>query len=131
MLDNQSVSKLTTKQANLLSIMVALNAWEQKNSALLKTQSGRSLYFQLAQALLAPDACEGVMMKQRVGDASERSVRAHMRLFEEAGLLTEKSGTQDARTKHIVPTEKFAEELLQHLDHFIGLLEGHYLLLEK
>ena len=65
MLDNQGVSKLSSKQANLLSIMVALNAWEQNYSVPLKTQSGRSLYFQLAQALLAPDACDGVMMKQR------------------------------------------------------------------
>jgi DNA-binding transcriptional ArsR family regulator len=131
MLDNQGVSKLSSKQANLLSIMVALNAWEQNYSVPLKTQSGRSLYFQLAQALLAPDACDGVMMKQRVGDASERSLRAHMRSFEEAGLLTEKSGIQDARTRQIIPTEKFTEDLVEHLDHFMRLLESHYLLLEK
>ena len=80
---------------------------------------------------MAPDACDGVMMKQRVGDASERSLRAHMRSFEEAGLLTEKSGIQDARTRQIIPTEKFTEDLVEHLDHFMRLLESHYLLLEK
>lgn len=131
MLNNQSMSKLSAKQANLLSILVALNAWELKNCDPLQTQSGRSLYFQLAQALLAPDEGDGVMMKQRLGDASERSMRDHMRLFQEAGLLTEKSGTHDARTKQIVPTEKFTEELRQHLDHCISLLESRYLLVEK
>ena len=131
MLNNQSMSKLSPKQANLLSILLALNAWEQKHSAPLKTQSGRALYFQLAQSSLAPDGYEGVMMKQRVGDASERSMRDHMRLFQEQGLLKEKSGIQDARTKQILPTQKFAEELQLHLDQFTRLLESHYLLIEK
>jgi DNA-binding HxlR family transcriptional regulator len=44
--------KLTPKQTNLLSILLALNDWEQKNSDSLQTLSGRSLYFQAAQALL-------------------------------------------------------------------------------
>ncbi len=123
--------KLSPDQANLLSILVALNAWEQQNSPPLLTQSGRSLYFQLAQVLLAPDEDEGLSMKQMLGDASERSMRDHMRSFQEAGLLTEKNGTQDARTKHVVPTEKFTEELRQHLDQCIRLLESRYLLLEK
>jgi hypothetical protein len=123
--------KLSPKQANFLSMLVTVNAWEQKNSASLHTQSGRSLYFQLAQILLAPVEGDGVSMKQRLGDASERSMRDHMRLFQEAGLLTEKSGAQDARTKQIVPTEKFIEGLRQHLDLCIELLEDRYLMVEK
>jgi hypothetical protein len=115
----------------MLSILVALNAWEQKHNPMLQTQSGRSLYFQLAQILLAPVEGDGVSMKQRLGDASERSMRDHMRLFQEAGLLTEKSGTQDARTRQIVPTEKFTEGLRQHLDLCIELLEDRYLMVEK
>jgi hypothetical protein len=125
------MSKLSPKQANLLSVMLAMNAWELKNSAPLKTQSGRALYFQLAQSSLIPDGSEVVMMKQRVGDASERSMRDHMRLFQEEGLMTEKNGSKDARTKQILPTEKFTEELRLHLDHFAHLLESHYLLIEK
>jgi hypothetical protein len=131
MLNNLSMSKLSPKQLNLLSILLEMNAWEQKNSTPLQTQSGRALYFQLAQTFLEPDECDGVMLKQRMGDASERSMRDHMRLFQEAGLLTEKCGTQDARTRQIVPTEKFTEDLIEHLDHFMRLLESHYLLLEK
>jgi hypothetical protein len=125
------MSKLSPDQANLLSILVALNAWEQKNCPPLLTQSGRSLYFQLAQVLLAPVGGDGLSMKQRLGDASERSMRDHMRLFQEAGLLTEISGAQDARTKQIVPTEKFIEGLRQHLDLCIELLEDRYLMVEK
>ncbi len=125
------MSKLSPKQTNMLSILVALNAWEQKHNPMLQTQSGRSLYFQLAQILLAPVEGDGVSMKQRLGDASERSMRDHMRLFQEAGLLTEKSGTQDARTRQIVPTEKFTEGLRQHLDLCIELLEDRYLMVEK
>jgi hypothetical protein len=131
MLNNRNMPKLSPDQANLLSILVALNAWEQKNSTLLQTQSGRSLYFQLAQVLLTPVEGDGLSMKQRLGDASERSMRDHMRLFQEAGLLTEKSGAQDARTKQIVPTEKFIEGLRQHLDLCIELLEDRYLMVEK
>ncbi len=125
------MAKLNPKQVNLLSILVELNAWEQKNSPLLQTQSGRSLYFQLAQALLAPDEGDGVLMKQRVGNASERSIRGRMRSFQEAGLLTEKCGTLDARTKQIAPTDKLTEDLIKHLDLFKSLIENYYLLLEK
>lgn len=123
--------KLSPKQANLLFMLVELNAWEQKNSDSLQTQSGRSLYFQLAQALLEDDAQSGVLLKRRVGHASERSIRDHLRTFQEAGLLLAQSGPQDARTKQIVPTEKFIEELCQHLDRCIGLLENRYLLIEN
>ena len=84
-----------------------------------------------AQVLLAPIQGEGLLMKQIAGDASERSMRDHMRYFQEAGLLTEKNGTLDARTKQIMPTDKFIEELRQHLDHCIRLLESRYLLVEK
>ena len=129
--NNRIMSKLSPDQANLLSILVALNAWEHKNIPPLLTQSGRSLYFQLAQVLLAPIQGEGLLMKQIAGDASERSMRDHMRYFQEAGLLTEKNGTLDARTKQIMPTDKFIEELRQHLDHCIRLLESRYLLVEK
>lgn len=123
--------KLNPKQANLLSILVALNDWEQKYSASLQTQSGRSLYFQLAQALLAEDAQGGVMLKRRVGHASERSIRDCLRIFQEAGLLLEQSGVQDARTKQIVPTDTFIRELCKHLYHSIALLEDRYLLIEN
>jgi hypothetical protein len=131
MLNNLSMSKLSRKQVDLLTILVALNAWEQKNCPSIETQSGRSLYFQLAQALLTTDEGEDVLMKQRMGDASERSMRDRIRSFQEAGLLTEKSGTQDARTRQIVPTEKFTEGLRQHLDLCIELLEDRYLMVEK
>jgi DNA-binding HxlR family transcriptional regulator len=95
--------KLSPKQANLLSILVTLNAWEQKNSASLHTQSGRSLYFQLAQVLLAPVEGDGVSMKQRLGDASERSMRDHMRSFQEAGLLTEKTAPKTPEPSRSCP----------------------------
>ena len=123
--------KLNPKQANLLSVLVALNDWEQKNSPCLQTQSSRSLYFQLAQALLAEDAQGGVRLKKRVGHASERSIRDRLRTFQEAGLLLEHSGSQDARTRQIVPTDKFTVELCEHLDHYIELLEDRYLLIEN
>jgi hypothetical protein len=125
------MKKINPKQESLLSVLIALNAWEQKNCPSLQTQSGRYLYFQLAKSLLASHEGKGGLIKQMVGDASERSIRDHMRSFQEADLLTEKSGTQDARTKQIVPTEKFTEGLRQHLDLCIGLLEDRYLMVEK
>jgi hypothetical protein len=131
MLNNLRMSKLSPKQVNLLTILVALNSWERKNCPTIETQSGRSLYFQLAQALLTTDEGEDVLMKQRLGDASERSMRDRMRSFQEAGLLTEKSGTLDARTKQIIPTEKLTDDLIRHLDLLMGLLESRYLLVEK
>jgi hypothetical protein len=71
------------------------------------------------------------MLKRRVGHVSERSIRTRLRTFQDAGLLLEKCGAQDARTKQILPTEKFTAELCQHLDHCIELLENRYLLIEN
>jgi hypothetical protein len=131
MFNNLRMSKLSPKQVNLLNILVALNAWEKKNCPSIETQSGRSLYFQLAQTLLTTNEGEDVLMKQRLGDASERSMRDHVRSFQAAGLLTEKNGTLDARTKQILPTEKLTNDLISHLELFMRLIENRYLLVEK
>jgi len=54
-----------------------------------------------------------------------------VRSFQAAGLLTEKNGTLDARTKQILPTEKLTNDLISHLELFMRLIENRYLLVEK
>lgn len=125
------MTKLNLKQTNLLEILIALNAWELEEKTELQTQSGRSLYFQLAQAMLASESAGGVSLKRRVGTACERSIRERIRTFQQAELLCVKGNDKDARTKQIVPTKKFAEDLAKHLDHCIELLESQFILIEK
>ena len=90
------MTKLNLKQTNLLEILIALNAWELEEKTELQTQSGRSLYFQLAQAMLASESAGGVSLKRRVGTACERSIRERIRTFQQAELLCVKGNDKDA-----------------------------------
>lgn len=96
------MTHLTPKQMSLLSILLRLNAWEQKCITSLQTQEGRAQYFQRAAALLAADGLG-------------------------LGLAPESlSGMAVGLT-----SEAFVEDLSKHLDHALGLLENHFLMVEK
>ncbi len=125
------MNKLNPKQANVLSVFIALNAWGQNEIEAFQTQSGRSLYYQLAQTMLDTESTGGGLLKQGHGRVCERAIRGRIRKFQKAGLLVVKCSHQDRRAKQIVPTEKFVKDLSKQLDHCIGLLENRYLLIEK
>ena len=96
------MTHLTPKQMSLLSILLRLNACEQKCIASLQTQEGRAFYFQCAAALLAADGLG-------------------------LGLAPEAlSGMAVGLT-----SEAFVENLSKHLDQALSLLENHFLMIEK
>lgn len=121
---------LTEKQLQLLELLIALNDWEWGQNGELKTLSGRSLYYQLARAIL-DDRKKRTALKQRLERLSERSIRDRMRAFEAKQLLECQPGTLDARTRKLVPTEKFFDMIEQHLAHCQKILESRYFLIEK
>lgn len=121
---------LTDKQLHLLDLLIALNDWESMQKGELKTQSGRSLYYQLARVLL-DERKNRSALKQRLGRLSERSIRDRMRAFEANQLLQREPGVFDARTRTLVPTERFLDIIEQHLAYCQKTIESRYFLIEK
>lgn len=116
---------------HLLSFLVSLHEWEMSEYELLHTQSGRSLYFELAKTLLKNDHHPVGGLKRSLGQLSERSVRNRMRNFESDGYLEVHPHCVDGRTRQLVATPKFIEMLNRHLEQCLGKLESRYILIEK
>lgn len=125
------MSPLTEKQLHLLSFLVALHDQETNGFDALHTQSGRTLYFELAKTMLDDQTRQTAGLKQRLGRLSERTIRNRMRSFEEMGLLKVHPRSADGRTRELVATEKFAQELKLHLDKCGVILEKHFYVIDK
>lgn len=121
---------LTSKQQNLLDLLIALNELESVPSNAFKTLSGRMLYYQMAKTF-CPHRQLPSALKGRFGRLSERAIRERMRAFESEQLLMCHPGSRDARTRKLVPTVKFFNLLEEHLTRCQKALEARYFLIEK
>jgi DNA-binding MarR family transcriptional regulator len=125
------MSPLTEKQLHLLAFLVALHDQETNGFDVLHTQSGRTLYFELAKTMLDDQTRQAIGLKQRLGRLSERTIRNRIRSFEEMGLLKVHSRSADGRTRELVATEKFSQELKLHLNNCGVILEKHFYVIDK
>lgn len=125
------MSPLTEKQLHLLAFLVPLHDQEVGGCEALHTQSGRTLYFELAKTMLGDPSHQSAGLKQRLGRLSERTIRNRMRAFEQMGLMKVHSRAADARTRELVTTEKFEQELKLHLDKCGLILEKHFYVIGK
>lgn len=123
--------QLTEKQLHLLEFLVSIHDWEMAECKPLHTQSGRSLYFELAKTVLKDETNQAGGLKRSLGRLSERTVRNRMRSFESKGFLEVRSRSTDGRTRQLVATDKFLEVLDHHLEECLVRLENHYFLIEK
>lgn len=124
------MQQLTRKQLQILQTLIDLNDWEVMQKKELATQSGRTLYFQIAKSIRKGPQKRSYL-KQRTGNVSERSLRGRMRSFEHLNLLECLAGAEDARTRKLVPTQKFIDLVALHLNSYQKILESHFLLVEK
>lgn len=125
------MTPLTEKQLRLLAFLVALNDQEVNGCEALHTQSGRTLFFELAKTLLGDPTTQAASLKQRMGRLSERTIRNRIRTFEQMELLKVLPRVVDARTRELVATEKFEQELKVHLDRCGVILDKHFYVIDK
>ena len=65
------------------------------------------------------------------GHMTERAMRGRIREFEKMGLISVEQNETDARTRTLVPTEKFVTQFDLHAAHIQHLLQSNYILIPK
>ena len=105
----------------ILSALAHIQRWEALNSHLLRSSSGRQLYFGLIRHL--SDGAEGPIvdsMKEIYYDdgiqLTERGVRLTIRAFEADGVLVLEKAKGDGRSRRMFLTNKLLELMQEHAE---------------
>ena len=96
---------------SLVISLAELHQWELENHPLLMSLTGRHLYYRLAEESVKSDPALARALKDLFGGMyfTEKALRTRMRQMETDGLIQAVTSHEDARSKHLVPTEKFHE----------------------
>lgn len=113
---------------DLLRILIDVNQWEDAEYRELQTISGRDLYFKIAGTLLTDASGKPQPLKLLNGRITDRATRTRIREFQELGLVVVVDNEDDARTKRVVPTDKFITRLNHHLRLFRKLCDARFLM---
>jgi len=127
----QSPKEQVINDPNLLHILIEINQWEDGQQCELQTISGRDLYFRIAASMLSDSKGKQQPLKLLSGRITDRATRNRIREFQKLGLVEVLDNDHDARTKRVVPTEKFIRRLNHHLHLFKQLCHSKYLMVEK
>jgi DNA-binding MarR family transcriptional regulator len=123
--------------SSLLTAMVAnlaeLHEWELKFCPLLTTQTGRHLFFRIAQRAVGERVLLSRALKDLMGgsDYTEKGLRNRIREMEKEGYIVLKSGEKDARSKYLMPTDKFYDAIYAHAEQARRIFGEDFLMIEK
>lgn len=123
----------TTQLTAIVANLTELHEWELMNSPLLSTLTGRHLYYRIAQRAIGNRELLSRALKDlTVGSTySDKALRTRMREMEVEGYIATVSCEDDARSKHLMPTEIFYEAIYRHADQVRRIFEKDFLLIEK
>ena len=124
-----NTGQLTAIVANLAE----LHEWELDHCPLLSTLTGRHLYFRIAQRAVGDRALLSKALKDLMGGSgyTEKALRIRMREMEAEGYIASVNGEDDARSKYLMPTEKFYEAIYLHADQVRRIFDKDFLMIEK
>ena len=120
----------------ILSALARIQRWENLSSNLLRSSSGRQLYFGLIRHLNnAEDGLSIKSMKEIYYDdgiqLTERMVRLTIRAFEADGVLVLGKALGDGRSRRIFLTDKLLEQMLKHAEVAVRAFEQDFLVISK
>ena len=117
----------------IVAKLAELHEWELEHSPLLSTLTGRHLYFRIAQRAVGDRSLLSKALKDLMGGAgyTEKALRIRMREMEANGYIASVNGEDDARSKYLMPTERFYETIYLHADHVRRIFEKDFLIIEK
>jgi DNA-binding MarR family transcriptional regulator len=124
-----NTSQLTAIVANL----AALHEWELEFCPLLTTQTGRHLYFRIAQRAIGDRVLLSRALKDLLGGSgyTEKGLRNRIHEMEKEGYIVSVSGEKDGRSKCLMPTEKFYEAIYWHAEQVRRIFDKNFLMIEK
>lgn len=117
----------------IIALLAELHEWELTNAPLLSTLTGRHLYFRMAQRAVGDREHLSRALKDLTSGAgyTEKALRMRMRDMERDGYTEALNGLEDGRSKYLMPTEKFYQELYSHAAQVKQILRKNYLLIQK
>ena len=117
----------------IVASLAELHEWELGHSPLLNTLTGRHLYFRIAQRAVGDRSLLSKALKDLTGGSgyTEKALRIRMREMEADGYISSVNGEDDARSKCLMPTEKFYEAVNLHADQVRRIFEKDFLMIEK
>jgi DNA-binding MarR family transcriptional regulator len=124
-----NTAQLTAIVANLAE----LHEWELEHAPMLRSLTGRHLYYRIAQRAVGDRTLLSRALKDLMGGSgyTEKALRTRMREMERAGLIEAVNGEEDGRSKYLMPTEKMYEAIYLHADQVRRIFEKNFLLIEK
>lgn len=120
----------------LLKVLAQIQRWEVMNSNLLRSSSGRQLYFGLIRHLInvKEDFLIDSMKEIYYDDGiqlTERGVRLGIRSFEADGVIFLEKANEDKRSRKIFLTDKYKNQILMHANVLKTTLGEDFLVLSK
>lgn len=117
----------------LVNSLAELHQWELENHPLLETLTGRHLYYRLAQESVKNKQVLTRALKDVFGGMhfTEKALRTRMRHMEREGLIEAVTRSDDARSKQLIPTDKFNHLMTRHAEQVRKTFDKHFLLIEK
>lgn len=127
-------SDINTRQLTaIVANLAELHEWELDHAPLLNTLTGRHLYFRIAQRAVGNRALLSKALKDLTGGSgyTEKALRTRMREMEKEGYIASVNGEDDARSKYLMPTERFYETIYLHADQVRRIFDKDFLMIEK
>jgi hypothetical protein len=129
----ETIEQHPTDWWSLVISLAELHQWELENHPLLETLTGRHLYYRLAQESVNNKYVPKRALKDVFGGMhfTEKALRTRMRHMERQGLIEAVTRPDDARSKLLIPTEKFNALMTQHAEQVKKIFDKHFFLIEK
>jgi hypothetical protein len=117
----------------IIKNLAELHQWELDHAPFLNTMSGRHLYFRIAQRAVGERALLSKALKELYcgSNLSEKALRTRMREMERGGVVRSVSCKEDARSRYLMPTEKFYEAIYLHAQQARRIFGKDFLMIEK
>lgn len=127
------VSVNSSELTSILTTLSEFHQWELESFPLLTTLTGRHLYFRIVQRTVGEKALLTRSLKDlMVGTTyTEKALRIRMRQMESNGLIEAVSDEFDGRSKSLMPTAKFYEDIYSHANGFKKIIGKNFLLINK
>lgn len=125
---------MNTKQLTaIVANLAELHEWELTNAPLLETLTGRHLYFRIAKRAVGDRTLLSKALKDLTGGSgyTEKALRTRMREMEKDSYIASVCGEEDARSRYLMPTEKFYEAIYLHADQVQRIFKKNFLMIEK
>ena len=118
---------------SIVTNLAELYEWELMHVPMLRSLTGRHLYYRIAQRAIGDRTLLSRALKDLAGGQgyTDKALRTRMRELEDEGYIEAVSSEVDGRSKCLMPTEKFYETIYMHSSHVRRVFSKNFLMIDK